>query len=260
MLIASIGTSALLLLAGVRLTSQRSGTFTSGDQVTLFPSADGLWPMGSTGKFLIALKGANRKPLDHNQRVWGAWERLEGGRVEHDKVTFLSTNLENYGVLWARWHNKLFVQANEFDQAEVSLLGEDRSLLRSRVSITVDLLRRERNTLLWTKQESMGEAALLNSWEGGRILRYTKRGDSFGNQFLKVADAIRVKAGDDRFVVGGNLELALGVPRRWLLLEPQENGDWYALQIPSGRVLPLSQDPSMAGRLAWSEMPTFFRF
>ncbi len=57
----------------------------SWNRSTLYPTADGLWPMGAYGTFLRQLGRASHRPIDHNQELWGALSRTKlpeaGGEV-----------------------------------------------------------------------------------------------------------------------------------------------------------------------------------
>lgn len=61
---------------GIRLNSLKSFTLVP-NEPSLFPSADGYWPMGCYGQFYSWLRSASDTPLDHNQRLWGLWGGLE---------------------------------------------------------------------------------------------------------------------------------------------------------------------------------------
>lgn len=247
-----------MLVIGVQLKSLQSGKFVLGGKSTWFPSSDGYWPMGSTLDFLQQLGDVSETPIDHNQRSWGAWSRLQSRDLPEGPVVILSTNLQEYGKLWARWNNRDVVADELFDPSRHLLLGDARSLLRGRKVRSVDGQNWYANPTLWAWKESLGGARVVSEWEGERIVWYTRDGDARGAKFLAMAAAVQKQAGGNGYVLGGDVVRATSVERSWFLLENQPNGEWYALQIPQKRVLQRLQFGQDTSKLAWSEMPTFF--
>ena len=64
---------------------------------TLYPTADGFWPMGAYGDFYGRLAMADEVAVDHNQEVWAAWEAVS----EEDLPLGQGGDCQQWiGVLW----------------------------------------------------------------------------------------------------------------------------------------------------------------
>lgn len=63
----------LPIVLGLHLIKLKSPELTI-KQPTLYPTADGYWPMGALGSFLLSIPDATTIPIDHNQEVWNAWK------------------------------------------------------------------------------------------------------------------------------------------------------------------------------------------
>lgn len=111
-----ISTTWVPMVVGVRLTSMKSGGLANSSP-TLYPTADGYWPMGCYGQFFSWLRDAAAKPIDHNQRVWEAWTRVES---LPESFSFRSSGLTSFGLLQA------------------TLLDEKDQILRESPSFIVD--------------------------------------------------------------------------------------------------------------------------
>lgn len=90
--------SAVLWLVGARFESSSSARPVMA-QATLYPTADGFWPMGGYRDFLVRLQGAAREPIDHNQEVWDLWTQLDTKRLPAGKAHVQSAGLRAYGHL-----------------------------------------------------------------------------------------------------------------------------------------------------------------
>lgn len=65
---------------------------------TRYPTTDGYWPMGGTLRFLIDLGDSESNPVDHNQTVWEAWNKIDFRK----KPLVLKDRLFRYPELAAR--------------------------------------------------------------------------------------------------------------------------------------------------------------
>lgn len=92
--------SALPLVFGIQLSSLKSGRLVLSDP-TLYPTADGYWPMGCYAQFLTWLRVAEEEPIDHNQRVWQAWKALAAVPKVPEGVRLRSKGLISLGLLRA---------------------------------------------------------------------------------------------------------------------------------------------------------------
>ena len=95
-LITLLGT-ALPWVFGVRMAGWKQATVVT-SAPTLYPSTDGFWPMGSYAEFLGRLANGAKDPVDHNQRVWGAWSKITPEDLPPGKGAVLSSGLVSYGA------------------------------------------------------------------------------------------------------------------------------------------------------------------
>lgn len=99
---------------------------------TLYPSADGLWPMGAYADFIGALRRASREPIDHNQEIWAALGQTPLPSVdgpEKREVPLYWTPMLSYFKLAATLQGKRGVQysRSHYDAAPF-LIGDERTL------------------------------------------------------------------------------------------------------------------------------------
>ncbi len=134
---------------------------------TLYPSTDGFWPMGGYGSFLGRLARAGEEPIDHNQRVWGAWSTVVPASLPLGKGAILSSGLMSYGTFHLAFFGK--EQAEDLEGADFVLFDERTLGKRQRgVDATEGSNRRSLLSLLGSGQlEVVGES------EGERILLWT---------------------------------------------------------------------------------------
>ena len=95
-LITLLGT-ALPWVFGVRMAGWKQAAVVT-SAPTLYPSTDGFWPMGSYAEFLGRLANGAKDPVDHNQRVWGAWSKITPEDLPPGKGAVLSSGLVSYGA------------------------------------------------------------------------------------------------------------------------------------------------------------------
>jgi hypothetical protein len=89
-----------LMIVGFRLPSPTRPhlTFT---QPTLFPTADGLHPMGAYGWFLLDIRHVAEREIDHNQLAWRAAQQTEYAPDADGYVHILDTPMRAYLELGA---------------------------------------------------------------------------------------------------------------------------------------------------------------
>ena len=96
--IAGAGLCVVLMFVGVSMDSMKKGSLLLG-AATYYPTSDGHWPMGANLDFLSRLKNASNAPIDHNQRVWGAWKNIDKEEIADMPSVVRSCGLESYGML-----------------------------------------------------------------------------------------------------------------------------------------------------------------
>lgn len=99
---------------------------------TLFPTADGVMPMGAYGSFLVLrLRNANAQFVDHNQAVWQAAQATQFEMSSDGSVPILETHLPMYLRLAARLQalKSREIPANEITQLPF-FYAESRSLTK----------------------------------------------------------------------------------------------------------------------------------
>jgi hypothetical protein len=94
------GSAILLLFIGVKVPSftQFGLTFS---QPTVFPTADGLHPMGGYANFLLKIRNVDEREIDHNQLVWKAAEHANYAPGPDGFVHVLETPMRAYLQLGA---------------------------------------------------------------------------------------------------------------------------------------------------------------
>ncbi|MCB1098072.1 MAG: hypothetical protein KDN22_21045 [Verrucomicrobiae bacterium] len=105
---------------------------------TLFPTTDGLWPMGSYGSFLFKLRNAKECPFDHNQRVWNAVATVEFPSTEDGVVPIYRTPMSAYLGLGAVLQGKYPIISREkgFLEKNPFVICDERSLRRRLVYLS----------------------------------------------------------------------------------------------------------------------------
>jgi len=134
--------STVALFCGVNMPQKSEVNLSFNGRVTLYPTADGYWPMGATVQFLYRLKDSASEPVDYNQQIWGAWSSYTFDAQGHTKVAWdrlyrypelaakirgvnfsYTTELEEGAVFVGRAYTKGDVKLNDFSAQE--LLSKD---------------------------------------------------------------------------------------------------------------------------------------
>lgn len=201
------------MAVGVRLTSMKSGGLANSSP-TLYPTADGYWPMGCYGQFFTWLRDAAANPIDHNQRVWEAWTRVES---LPESFSFRSSGLTSFGLLQA------------------TLLDEQEQILKESPSFIVDgrsVSKRVVNVGGGAAMDRFGQddlvGELLASGGGEEIYLSASSGE-----FLRGKAAIRVRlrevgGGDDYILMGRDADwrhLRGGGSFRWFFFSEADSGE-----------------------------------
>lgn len=128
----SIGVAAILtLLVGVRLPSPTRPILTL-SQPTLFPTGDGLHPMGASANFMLKMRDAAEHEVDHNQVVWKAAREADYVPDVDGFVHVLDTPMQAYLTLAATLkgqHPKKEDVENNYD-LRGQLYAETRTFMR----------------------------------------------------------------------------------------------------------------------------------
>lgn len=190
----SAGSCAVLLFVGLSMDSMKGGKPTMG-RATYYPTSDGHWPMGANLNFLLRLKHASSEPIDHNQRVWGAWKDIDPEEIADTPVVVRSCGLESYGTLFLTMAAGVDAQARE---AGGAILVDGRSFF---------------------KQKAGSKLA----GAGGPIDWQTKKGQAVGKS-----------PGDTIFLVGDSPGLEDNEWKIWQAASQVSEGDDYLL-VPATR-------------------------
>ena len=198
-----VGFSLLVpYIVGLRLTSMKSGYPTLDGRATLFPTTDGLWPMGGLCKFLRRLQLAEKNPIDHNQRIWGAWIRLNEESLPPGPVTIFSYGLTSYGRLWASWNRREVIELSNFAPQRSSLIGDDRTFLRGKMRTMVHGRMVKGIAGWWDWVDRLGCMEPVSFYKGGRILHYKRVEKQAGEiGFSDVAARVQDESGGDGFFI-----------------------------------------------------------
>lgn len=209
------GVTVLSSFVGLGMNSFRSGKVVL-TQPTLYPTADGFWPMGANFWFSGRLQNARNVPIDHNQRIWQAWESMDETDLPSGPVSVKSHGLVSYGEL------RLSMLGHSSGPEEVesgSVLVDGRSLLKTPMGMAGEA------------KEAVG--ASLKNDQDVRELSSSANAGIFcvGDQYQetsarwKVLKALNEYAhGDDYVLMKSDSkwhELQDRGPFRWLLVIPQ---------------------------------------
>jgi len=248
---------------GVRLKSISDGSLVVSGDVTLYPTADGHWPMGRYLQFCSRLRQAAQEPIDHNQRVWGAWENTRSTDLPNGGVCVFSFSLWTYGQLWCEWVQRECVDFEDYEFEKDLLVGDDRTLLRGKFRPSVSGGVLEGREVLWEAMSAHGSAEILSDYHSGRILHYCGQGTDEAENYLEVVSEVSSFSGGNGYVVtrfGPESSLS-EVPeaRRWLLVE--EDGGKLLVSKKDGvfssqKLRRLAENRQIW--YAWSELPLFF--
>lgn len=144
---------------------------------SLYPTGDGLYPMGATLPFLFRLNAAIDTPLDHNQRVWFAAREARLEPDEDGMVPVLATPMSGYLQLAAalrHLHVNRICTGKIYPDDPIMFYADSRSLMRHNPKSPI------RNTDLLLQQPAR---FVSPQYQGVGILRFDKEGDkAWGRQ------------------------------------------------------------------------------
>ena len=212
---------------GLNMTSSRSGKPVL-TQSTLYPTADGFWPMGANLWFFTRLQNANEIPIDHNQRVWQAWASIDEVDLPKGEVSVYSTGLTSYGDL-------RLTMLGRKSYSEVSknsmVLIDGRSVLKSESWKSGAKEKAGKDTLF--KRTNIEEVSQLDE----AAIFSIKAGSSVTNERWAVLNQIKeIAAGDDFIVMrsGANWEKYMGFSAyRWFIICNRQDEKELALLMMS---------------------------
>lgn len=251
----------LPMFFGIKLSSMRSGSLTC-SVPTLYPTADGYWPMGCHSQFLFWLRASARRPIDHNQRVWSAWEQLKVLPTNVGNVEVRSGGLESLGALRTSLLRDEQTVGGSFD----AIVFDSRSISKRAVSVGGgrggDNLSDEFSGNVVLSLHSSGEEVLMRDGEGGLPGWYK---DKYALRHL----LSRVGGGDDYVLMGNDGrwdELRGAGPFRWFFFSHRSDGSdglnddchWHFREVLGGFYEYRNAD----NREIWiarSALPSFFR-
>ncbi|MGJ8676115.1 MAG: hypothetical protein ACSHX0_01215 [Akkermansiaceae bacterium] len=186
---------------------------------TLYPTADGLWPMGAYCFFYERLKKAETMPLDHNQRVWKAWTLVNDKEVKDSTIRVRSTALISYGNLWLTL--KGIEKSNKHDPT-TPVMVDSRSLTKLRLNMTGGL---KTESILDNIITEWG-AAEVGSSSGEGIFLISNRLQDKDKRWEILTQLGGVTEGDDFIWLDANTnlsDLAGYGPWKWLFVVPDKN-------------------------------------
>lgn len=247
----------LNLFVGVRLDSMKSGKAVV-SQPTLFPSADGLWPMGCQAQFLWWLSQARELPLDHNQRVWAAWVEMSKLSPQVNDVEIRSHGLLSLGKL------KLVSLGQDklvSDKAAV-IISDDRSFTKEKTSVAPGEGRR------FAEEERHWRTIASSEWNS--LLCSGGTGTEEGETKLAILKELQARGERDDLIVARKdaswRELRGGGPFRWLVFEVSlgQSGPEVQLraELSGGQELGAEAWSNVGEAEIWlarSALPQFFR-
>ncbi len=139
---------------------------------TVFPTADGLWPMGATLGFLLRLREADRVPVDHNQALWRSLATVEFESGDDGFVPLHATPLRSYFELAATLRGERVHAAAE--GVDSFRYVDERALLRSpAASWTWTVEERSRLEARTREAATLSKAVVSGRNEPERVLRLT---------------------------------------------------------------------------------------
>ncbi len=222
----------LPLVVGVRLQSLSAGKLTLGADATEFPTTDGNWVMGGYVHFLRRLSSASIRPIDHNQRVWGAWCRVPADAVGDESFNVVSAGLSSYGRLWATWHKKALQRdggglASRISDGEM-VLFDDRSLTKKRMFSTRG---KNNEPAPLSAVRNLSGASIVGEFQSARILKGGRDSSSTeGGELLARSGAISG-------LVKGN-GMLFEPAAEWTKLLPRSSDEyiWIVVDVLGGEV------------------------
>jgi hypothetical protein len=141
---------------------------------TLFPTTDGLYPLGAYLSFMLKMRASGHQPIDHNQLVWKAAESGRYVPAADGRVHLFFTPMYSYLELAATIKGLQVVK--EPEDKGVPLYSDSRSLLR--VGSGQEGLSPSTHGLLGKPSRFVSEVS-----QGLGILEFNAGGDmAWGNQ------------------------------------------------------------------------------
>ncbi len=251
----------LPMVIGIRLSSLKKGRLIV-SQPTLYPSADGFWPMGCNGLFLYWLSISDKMPIDHNQQVWGAWSEVEQVPSSFD---FCSNRLQSFGFLRATIAGSEAVVVRDITVSDSphQVLADGRTIIKNEIKIGVDGVG-EATAISWPES-----ARQIGSNKWGKVFCLTKSEGDFDTRAWEVRLAVLEVSGGNDFFIGDSSsswnELRGGGPFRWLLVcenDQIKNSEWELVGRKNRFLiyerLSSSCPEVVEGWLARSALPYFF--
>lgn len=109
------------------------------ESCSVFPTADGVWPMGGYASFVCDLSQAEAKPVDHNQRIWSAWKAMDTQYLENMEKgsIILEGTLVSYPRLYFRYlglSDRLRSRGENNSMREGYRMMDSRNLVRRKSS------------------------------------------------------------------------------------------------------------------------------
>lgn len=191
--VALVGT-ILPWVAGVRMSSWQSGSPVARSS-TLYPTADGFWPLGAYAWFYQRLGRAGESPLDHNQEVWKAWTQVHPADLPTGKGAVVSSGLVSYGLLAMAWWE--LPRAESWEDADY-VLFDDRTLAKSQRGVDGF----EGPNRRWaTDLLSRGKVRIVGEAEGRRILLWVNGPQSSPDPSVSVTMALSSYFGGNDFLL-----------------------------------------------------------
>ena len=242
-------TTFLPFLFGVRLSSMRSGSVVL-TTPTLYPTADGYWPMGNYGQFYGWLRRAHDSPLDHNQRVWSAWKAVEKIPNEGEGLTIRSSGLVSFGKF------RLILLGGAEPEAKESevFLTDSRTISRR-------LLQVSGGTSRDLYHEGKVRGVLLGEGSGEEVILCNQTKDELSGS-VELRKKLREMGGGDDYVLMSRsanwIALRGGGPFRWLFFSKKSGGKIGVREMVGGESgYQESQEAEVW--IARSALPSFFR-
>jgi hypothetical protein len=191
--VALVGT-VLPWVVGVRMSSWQGGGPVARSS-TLYPTADGFWPLGAYAWFYQRLGQAGERPLDHNQEVWKAWTQVHPSDLPKGKGAVVSSGLVSYGLLAMAWWE--LPRAESWEDADY-VLFDDRTLAKSQRGVDgFDGPNRRWATDLL----SGGKVSIVGEAAGRRILLWVNAPQTAPNPSVSVTMALSSHFGGNDFLL-----------------------------------------------------------
>ena len=184
-------------LVGIRMSSMKSGKFVLSEP-TLYPTADGLWPMGGNFRFLSRLKKASTTPIDHNQRVWQGWLSINAEDLPTENINIRSNGLSTYGELRIKMLGR---NPQKLWSPHSVIMLDGRSILRG-VATGEELYKSE--IISNRKDFSFSSGTNLSKVCGAEIFLIDGRGKEIDSNWVVLQCLKEIVIGDEYIIRKGN--------------------------------------------------------